>query len=96
MGPSFDVCGDMFELLSSHPASPNTPATFKMVQPAPGTDSSGSDGEDKTNEDKKEDKTNEDKKEDNLKTGRSKQIRVWADHLTNNKKNWKEECTKNG
>ena len=84
MGPSFDVCGDMFELVLSHPASPNTPASFKMVQPAPGTDSSGSDGEDKTNEDKKED------------TGSSKEIRVWADHLTNNKKNWKIESAKNG
>ena len=58
-----------------------------MVQPAPGTDSPGSDGEDRTKEDKKE---------DNLNTGSSEQIRVWADHLTNNKKNWKVESAKNG
>ena len=101
MGPSFDMCGDMFEFLVPHPASSNTPAT---VQPALGTDSPGSDGEDKMNEDEKEDKTNEDKtnedeeedkmnedKEDNLNTGSSKrkEIRVWADHLADNKKKWK-------
>ena len=86
----------MFEFLVPHPASSNTPAT---VQPAPGTDSPGSDGEDKMNEDEKEDKTNEDEegdktnedKEDNLNTGSSKrkEIRVWADHLADNKKKWK-------
>ena len=79
MGPSFDVCGDMFEIVLSHPAAPSTPATVKMVQPASGTDSSGSDEEDK-----------------NLNSGSSKQIRVWADHLTNNKKKWKLESAKNG
>jgi hypothetical protein len=76
----------MFELVLSHPASPNTPASVKMVQPAPGTDKSGSDEEGKK----------KDKKEDNLNCGSSKQIRVWADHLTNNKKNWKLESAKNG
>ena len=85
MGPSFDVCGDMFEIVLSHPVasqSPKTPANVKMVQSAPGTDSSGSDEEDKTGE--------------NLNSSSSKQIRVWADHLTNNKKKWKLESAKNG
>lgn len=82
MGPSFDVCGDMFEIVLSHPASPNTPAVIKQVKPATGTSSSGSDEEDKA--------------EDNSNSGSSKQIRVWADHLTNNKKNWKSESAKNG
>ena len=83
MGPSYDVCGDMFEIVLSHSAPPSTPATVKMVQPAPGgTNNSGSD--------------EEDKKEDNSNSGSSKQIRVWADHLTNNKKRWKMESAKNG
>ena len=87
MGPSFDVCGDMFEIVLSHPASPSTPVAIKMVKPAAGTDSSGSD---------EEDKKKEDKKEDCLNPGSSKQIRVWAHHLTNNKKSWKLESAKNG
>lgn len=84
VGPSYDLCGDMFEIVLSHPppASSMTPASAKMVQSAASNADSVVDGENKS--------------DDKLKSTSSKHIRVWAEHLTENKKNWKLESAKNG
>ena len=91
MGPSYDVCGDMLEMVLSSPPPPLPPSTKTMVvKHIKGSSSSGS-----ASEEEGEEETCAEAGESSTSIG-PRQIRVWAEHLTENRRKWRMESAKKG
>ena len=91
MGPSYDVCGDMLEMVLSSPPPSLPPSTKTMVvKHIKGSSSSGSASEEEGEED-----TCTEAGESSTSVG-PRQIRVWAEHLTENRRKWKLESAMKG
>ena len=92
VGPSYDVCGDTLEMVLSSPPPSLPPSTKTMVvKHIKGSSSSGSASE----EEGGEEETCAEAGEPSTVVG-PRQIRVWAEHLTENRRKWKLESAKKG
>lgn len=99
VGPSYDVCGDMLEIVLSSPlpSLPGnaSPATAKRVQQPATTNGDFSDGGGEEGEEEEKAVESGDESSE-ICNGASRLIRVWADHLMQNRQKWKMESSKKG